>query len=163
MKGTLGLVLSAVAVMTIGTSPAAAQRLMRTEASVGGVMVPNVAVGGLYLDAGTLLLPATSVVGEVQVFPSVVSAAEFAALGGVRQRLFRSSQGYLYAQALLGGATGYSRRCGVCIARVTELGLGASVRVDPHWAVRVRGDLRIGGSAGDLFYPMLGAGITRVW
>ena len=74
MTGTIGRMLTAVAVLAIGTSPAAAQRLMRAEVSLGGVMVPNAAVGGLYLDAGKFVLPTTSVVGEVQLFPSVANA-----------------------------------------------------------------------------------------
>jgi hypothetical protein len=109
MTGLIGRVLTALVVLAIGTSPATAQRVVRSEASLGGVVVSNAAVGGLYLDAGKLVLPTTSVVAEIQLFPSVVNALEFVALGGVRQRLFQSAQGDLYAQVLLGGATGYSR------------------------------------------------------
>ena len=124
-------------------------------------MATSTTPAGLYLDGGKAILPGTSLVGELQVFQSNVT--ELVALGGIRQRLFGSSQGDVYAQLLLGGVTGYSGLCGVCSARATELGLGANVTLNDRWAVRVRGDIRAGGSAGEYFYPMLGGGITRRW
>jgi len=161
MTGTIGRVVMTLAVLAIGTSPAAAQRLNSGEASVGTVAATVVRAGGLYLDAGMTLWPMTSVVGEVQAFGP--NLRELVALGGVRQRLILGSRGDVYAQALVGGATGYSSRCDLCSAGVVELGLGANIAVRSRWAVRVRGDIRSGGSAGDPFYPTLGAGVTRVW
>ena len=158
---TVGRALTLVAALVIGAQPAAAQQFIDTEASVGGVATAVGPAAGLYLEASRAVLRTTSVVGELQVFQS--SATEFVALGGVRQQLFRSSKGDLYAQLLFGVATGYSRRCDLCHARATEFGLGANVVMNERWAVRVRADVRLGGSAADLLYPMLGAGITRRW
>jgi hypothetical protein len=129
----LGCALVVVVGLAIGAEQVAAQRFIHTDASVG----------------------------EVQLFQS--NATEFVALGGARQQLFRSSRGDVYAQLLFGVATGYSRRCDLCGPRVSEFGLGANVALDDRWAVRVRGDIRVGGSAADLLFPTLGVGITRRW
>src|SRR5262245_35032972 len=123
MTGTIGRALTAAAILALVTSSAAAQGLTRTEASAGGVVTTITQAGGLYLDAGALVLPTTSVVGEVQAFGA--RPTEFVALGGVRQRLLFTSRGDLYAQLLLGRATGYSRHCDLCAPKVYELGLGA--------------------------------------
>src|SRR5688572_7111794 len=156
---TVGRALTLMAALVIGAQPAAAQRFIDTEASVGGVATAVGPAAGLYLDASRAVLRTTSMVGELQVFQP--NATEFVALGGVRQQLFRTSKGDLYAQLLFGVATGYSRRCDLCDARATEFGLGANVVMNERWAVRVRTDVRLGGSAADPLYPMLGAGVTR--
>ena len=161
MTGIVGLTLTAAAVVVIGASPAAAQRFNHAEASLGGMIPTSMSPAALYLSGGVAMLPTTSLIGEVQVVS--VNATEFVALGGVRQRLSRSSQAETFAQLLFGAATGFSRRCGLCRARVAELGLGANVTLNDRWAVNVRGDMRLGGSAGDLFYLTLGGGITRRW
>ena len=161
MTGIIGRALIAIAVLAISASPAAAQRFNHTDVSLGGVFTGIGPAAGLYFDGRRAVLRTTSLVGEIQLFQS--NATEFVALGGVRQQLFRGSKGDLYAQWLLGAATGYSRRCDLCSARVTEFGLGANVAWSDSWAVRVRGDIRVGGSAADLFYPTLGVGITRTW
>lgn len=160
MSRMIGRLLTAAAVLAIGSSPVAAQRL-HADTSLGGVITGITRAGGLYLDVAQAVLPTTSAVGEMQVFQS--NATEFVALGGVRQLLARNPRGELYAQFLLGVATGYSRRCDLCHPRTTEFGLGANVRLNDRWAVRVRGDIRVGGSAADLFYPTVGGGITRRW
>jgi hypothetical protein len=163
MTGTIGRVLTAAAVIAMSASPAAAQRLIHTEASLGGMATALGPAGGLYLGwaAAGVVLPTTFVVLESQVFQS--NATELVAMGGVRQQLFRSSKGNLYGQAMFGLAVGYPHSCGLCNPRVTELGLGANVALDENWAVRVRADMRVGGAAADLFFPTLGAGITRTW
>ena len=114
-----------------------------------------------------LVLPTTSETSQSlsvtpNPFDTAVSFLGFE-LAGVRQQLFCGSKGDLYAQWLVGAARGYSRRCDLCSARATQFGLGANVVLSDSWAVRVRGDIRVGGSAADLFYPMLGVGITRAW
>ena len=157
----VGRALTVVAALAIGVAPTAAQRFIHTEASIGGVATALGPAAGLYLDGRRAVLRTTSLVGEIQVFQSNVT--ELVALGGVRQQLFRSAQGDIYAQALFGVAMGYSRRCALCSPRASEFGLGANVALNDRWAVRVRGDIRVGGSAGDLFYPTLGAGVTRRW
>jgi len=162
MKGTIGRVLTVLALLAFAVSPAAAQ-IARAEASFGGIATAVGPAGGLYFDwagAGTLL-PTTFVVFESQVFQS--NATELVAMGGVRQQLFRGSKGNLYGQVLFGVALGYPGYCDLCNPRVTELGLGANIALNEHWAVRARADMRVGGSAADLFYPTLGAGITRSW
>ncbi|HEY7185639.1 MAG TPA: hypothetical protein VH436_03775 [Vicinamibacterales bacterium] len=162
MTGTIGRALTVLALLAATAAPAAAQRL-HGEASLGGMATAVGPAGGLYFDwagAGSVL-PTTFFVLESQVFQS--NAAELVAMGGVRQQLFRSSKGNLYGQLLLGYARGYPHYCDLCNARVTQLGLGANVALNEHWAVRVRGDIRVGGSAADLFYPTLGAGVTRTW
>jgi hypothetical protein len=154
-------VLMVVVLLIAGAAPAAAQQYSPVTLSSGGVATTIGPAAGLYLDAGVDVLRMTTLVGEAQVFRS--NATELVALGGVRQFLFRSARGGLYAQALFGAAAGYSQRCDLCSTRTTELGLGANVALDEQWGIRVRGDIRVGGSAGDLFYPTLGAGITRSW
>jgi hypothetical protein len=148
-----------VGALLIGGRPATAQGF--AQASLGSVMTAVGPSAGLYLDASRAVLRGTSVVGEIQLFQS--NATELVALGGLRQQLFRSSHGDIYAQALFGVATGYSRQCDLCRPRTSEFGLGANVVLNDTWAVRVRGDIRVGGSAADLLYPTLGAGITRTW
>jgi len=162
MTGTIGRVLTALTLLAFAASPAAAQ-IAHAEASLGGIGTAIGPAGGLYLDwAGAgAVLPTTFVVLESQVFQS--NATEFVAMGGVRQQLFRSSKGNLYGQVLFGLALGYPGYCDLCHPRVTELGLGANVALNEHWAVRARADMRVGGSAADLFYPTLGVGITRAW
>ena len=157
----LGCALVVVVGLAIGAEQVAAQRFIHTDASVGGMVTAVGPAGGLYLDGSKAVLRTTSLVGEVQLFQS--NATEFVALGGARQQLFRSSRGDVYAQLLFGVATGYSRRCDLCGPRVSEFGLGANVALDDRWAVRVRGDIRVGGSAADLLFPTLGVGITRRW
>jgi hypothetical protein len=148
-----------VGALFIGVRAATSQGF--TQASLGSVMTAVGPSAGLYLDASRAVLRWTSVVGEIQLFQS--NATELVALGGLRQQLFRSSRGDIYAQALFGVATGYSRQCDLCRPRTSEFGLGANVVLNEKWAVRVRGDIRVGGSAADLLYPTLGAGITRTW
>jgi hypothetical protein len=162
MTAMIGRAVTILTVLAASASPAAAQ-IAHAEASFGGIGTAIGPAGGLYLDwagAGTVL-PTTFVVLESQVFQS--NATEFVAMGGVRQQLFRSSRGSLYGHVLFGLALGYPGYCDLCNPRVTELGLGANVALNEHWAVRVRADMRVGGSAADLFYPTLGAGITRTW
>lgn len=161
MIGRCGRALTVAAMLALAASPAAAQGLLHAESSLGGVATAVGPAGGLYLDGAWALLPTTSAVGEFQMFGS--NSFELVGLGGVRQQLFRSEKGDLYAQLLLGAAGGYSGECDLCHPRVTEFGLGAHVQLNDRWAVRVRGDMRLGGSAADLFYPTLGAGITRTW
>jgi hypothetical protein len=160
MTGLIGRVLTILAMVAVSASPAAAQRF-HGETSLGGIATAIGPSGGLYLDWAGTPLPTTFAVVEAQVFQS--NATELVAMGGVRQQLFRSSKGNLYGQVLLGFALGYPGYCGLCNPRVTEFGLGANVTLNENWAVRVRADMRVGGSAADLFYPTLGAGITRTW
>ena len=162
MTGMTARGVTVLALLSSAASPAAAQ-IAHAEASLGGLATAVGPSGGLYLDwAGAgALLPTTFVVLESQVFQS--KATEFVAMGGVRQQLFRSSKGSLSGQVLFGLALGYPGYCDLCNPRVTELGLAANIALDEHWAVRARADMRLGGSAADLFYPTLGAGITRTW
>ncbi len=157
---TVRLLLAAVLV-AIAAPPAFAQHYADVDGSIGGMATTIVPAGGLFLDASKALLRTTSLVGEAQVFGA--TRPELVAMGGVRQRLFDTRKGELYAQLLLGGATGFSRRCDLCSARTTEFGVGASVALDEQWGIRIRGDIRTGGSAADLFYPTLGVGVTRRW
>ena len=163
MIGIMGRVLTVAAFLVVGTSAAEAeaQRVVQTQASFGVVLATVGTAAGLYVDGSRAVLPMTRLIGEIQVLPS--NHTELLALGGVRQTFFRSSQGELYAQLLFGIATGYSRRCDLCGARASEFGLGANVMLNDRWALRVRGDIRTGGAAGDLPIPMLGGGITRSW
>jgi hypothetical protein len=157
----IGRALAVLAVLGMGASPASAQRFIVADASVGGAFTAVGPAGGLYLDGSKAVLRSTSVVGELQLFQSTTT--EVAVFGGVRQQLFHSLRGDIYAQLLFGVAAGYSQRCDLCHPRTTEFGLGANIALDDRWAVRVRGDVRVGGSAADLFYPTLGVGITRRW
>lgn len=161
MSGTIGRALTAVFMLVLVTSPAAAQQLPRFETAVGGVVAGYGPAGGVYLDAGVRVLPTTSLLGEIQVVQS--NSTELAALGGVRQLLFNSRQGQIYVQFLVGAATGYSSRCDLCHTRAADFGVGGNVKINDRWAVNVRGDIRVGGAAADLPLPMFGAGITRTW
>jgi hypothetical protein len=160
MTGIVRCAATALAVLVVSASPAMAQQLIRAQTSAGGMFTTIAPAGGLYADGAWALLPTTSAVGEVQFG---WNAAEVVGLGGVRQQFFRSSKGDIYGQLLAGFATGYSARCDLCQARVTEFGVGANVVFNDHWAVRVRADMRVGGGAADLPFPTLGAGITRTW
>ena len=153
--------LLAVAFVGFAAPSAFAQRFADTTLSSGGIGTAVGPSGGWFVDGSKAVLRTTSLVGEGQLF--VANATEFVALGGVRQRLFDTNRGEIYAQLLFGGATGYSRRCELCNPRVTEVGVGASVALNERWGIRIRGDIRTGGSAADLFYPTLGVGITRRW
>lgn len=161
MIGIGGRVVTIAAFLAMGTSAAEAQRAVRAEISLGTVLPSFAPSTGLYVDGSRAVLPMTSVVGEIEVSPS--NHGELRALGGVRQALFRSSPGELYAQLLFGIATGYSSGCDLCSARASEFGLGANVMLNDRWAVHVRGDIQNGGGAGDLPIPTLGGGITRLW
>src|SRR5688572_4948426 len=126
MNGLPGRALAVTAMLAMAvSSPAAAQHLLHAEASVGGVATAVGPSGGLYVDGAWAVLPMTSAVGEFQIFRA--NASELMALGGIRQQLFRSPKGHLYAQALIGVAGGYSRRCDLCAPRVIEFGLGADI------------------------------------
>src|SRR5262245_5623531 len=124
MTGTIGRALTVLALLAATTSPAAAQRLIRAEASVGG-LTTGIAPGGWplwpYVDGAWAVLPMTSAVGELEF------GGEVAALGGVRQDFFRSRKGNVYGQLLMGVATGYSSRCDLCQPKAIEFGLGGNI------------------------------------
>ena len=153
------LLLAGVLVI-VGVADGAAQPAT-TQASIGGLVTTIVPAGGVFVDGARAVLRTTSVVGEAQVFGAV--GPEFVAMGGMRQHLVASSQGDIYVQLLFGGAIGYPQRCDLCGPRVAEMGAGAHIVLNRQWALQIRGDIRGGGSAADLFYPTLGIGFTRRW
>jgi hypothetical protein len=142
-------------------SPSFAQAVRAV--SAGGLFAVDTTTpaGGLFVDGMTAVLPHTAIVGEAQLFGAL--STEFLALGGVRQRVPTGRLTDIYGQLLLGIAGGYSRRCDLCGSRVVELGAGADVGLNERWAIRIRADLRTGGSASDLFYLTIGGGVTRQW
>jgi hypothetical protein len=151
-------------VAALAARSAFAQRYAGVDAATGVVATTIVPAGGAYLDGSKGVLRTTSVVAEAQLFGARgADGVEIVALGGVRQRLFATPKGELYAQLLFGAATGYPRRCDLCTTDVTQVGLGTSVALSERWGIRIRGDIRTGGSAADLFYPTLGVGVTRRW
>lgn len=153
-----------IALFVCCLSPAvSAQRLVTTSSSVGAFTGASAGGGALFADVTTSFLPAlplTSVVGEIQAFP--VQNGGVNLLGGIRQRFLARPQGDVYGQVVFGLGT-HSERCDVCSAGVVQVGLGLNVPVNDGWAVRVRGDMGGGGSAGDMPLLVFGVGIERYW